>query len=75
MASNYFDQFDEPDQNPADRAFEPPTERDPKIQHFADIFEAGIKREKNLAIMQGFGREIEAHYGLKRGESRKFLIE
>jgi hypothetical protein len=62
MTSNYFGRFDEPDNEaPADRAFDPPTERDPNIQHYADILEAGIKREKNLAIMQGFGREIEAH--------------
>lgn len=63
MSSSYFAQFDEPESGeaPADRAFSPPTERDPKLEQYANIFEAGIKREKNLAIMEAFGREVEAH--------------
>jgi hypothetical protein len=62
MSSNYFAQFDtDSAEAPADRAFDAPTERDPKLTEYANIFEAGIKREKNLAIMEAFGREVEAH--------------
>lgn len=63
MSSNYFAQFDEPEdqQAPADRAFDAPEERDPKLAQYADIFEAGIKQEKNKAIFESFNREVFAH--------------